>query len=179
MRTPAQSTRGFTLIELIVVVSIITILSGAMLPGFTKYIANQNKRQAQEQVKSDLRTVQNKALAGVGSIDPSVVYWGIMFDDKSAKYTFFSSSGTTCGSGFNNETTSENLNGDVHTRTGSAQRCVFFDSIGNAFTNGGTVCSADLCLIQVGELSASGTNCAGIRVTGFGAIEKVANAQCL
>ena len=55
---------GFTMIELLIVVAIMSILTGAILPGFNSYVTNQNLRQAQEQIKNDLRSTQIKALAG-------------------------------------------------------------------------------------------------------------------
>ena len=56
--------KGFTLIELLIVVTIMAVLTGALIPSFSKYIDNQNVRQALEQVKDDLRNTQNNALTG-------------------------------------------------------------------------------------------------------------------
>ena len=80
----AQKLEGFTLIELLIVVSIITILSGVMLPGFSNYISGQSRRQAIEQVEDDLRTLENKALAGDSVLDVlpnglQPLYWGGRF----------------------------------------------------------------------------------------------------
>lgn len=46
------------------VVSIIAIIGGGIIPSFSQYLNDQNLKQAQEQLKSDLRTIQNKALTG-------------------------------------------------------------------------------------------------------------------
>jgi prepilin-type N-terminal cleavage/methylation domain-containing protein len=78
---------GFTLIELMVVIGLVAILSGAILPNFSTYINNQNRKQAQEQVKSDLRTIQNRALTGVGYTSTDT-HWGIYFGVGSSTYSF-------------------------------------------------------------------------------------------
>ena len=73
--------KAFTLIELLIVVSLITIITGALLPSFNNYIDAQNVKQAQEQVEDELRTLQNKALNGenasVELASGQVEYWGV------------------------------------------------------------------------------------------------------
>jgi prepilin-type N-terminal cleavage/methylation domain-containing protein len=56
--------KAFTLIELLMVVSILTIVAGITIPSFTGYMKNQTLKNAQEQFKSDLRSIQNLALTG-------------------------------------------------------------------------------------------------------------------
>jgi len=56
--------KAFTLIELLMVVSIMTIVAGITIPSFTGYMKNQTLKNAQEQFKSDLRSIQNMALTG-------------------------------------------------------------------------------------------------------------------
>lgn len=85
---------GFTLLELMITVSIIGILSAGMIPAFSKYIRNQNLKQAQEQLKSDLRSTQNKALTGALS-DQGYSYWGMMFTKGSNIYNYFVAYDTT------------------------------------------------------------------------------------
>ncbi len=97
--------RGFTLIELLIVISLVTIITGAVIPSFNNYIDNQGVKQAQETIKDDLRTVQNKALngelatveiVGVGSVE----YWGIEFAQGSTEYTtFISTDMSSCSGG--------------------------------------------------------------------------------
>lgn len=85
---------GFTLIELMIVVVIISIIAVSILPSFATYIRNQNLRQAQEQLRSDLRTAQNKALSGTLS-DATVPggalmqFWGVQFTINSGSYPYF------------------------------------------------------------------------------------------
>ena len=86
MRLPKYSS-GFTIIELLISMSIIAILAGGIVPSFSKYINDQNLKQAQEQLKSDLRTVQNRALTGALSDrvinDVRVSHWGVLFTSGS------------------------------------------------------------------------------------------------
>ncbi len=97
MNLPKNS-KGFTLIELLISVSIIAIISGGIIPSFSGYIKNQNLKQAQEQIKSDLRSIQNKALTGsLSSSSSSPSHWGIRFVNDSDTYTYFiSTSNNIC-----------------------------------------------------------------------------------
>jgi len=68
---PAPLTRlkkGFTLIEMMVVISIIAIIFSISVSSYVTFNRNQILQQAAEGVRSDLRLAQNKALAGQ---DPS------------------------------------------------------------------------------------------------------------
>ena len=90
-----DNSKGFSFVELLIVVSLITLISGAVLPGFNSYIRTQNLKQAAEQIAGDLRTVQNKSLGGVLSSEPSVAYWGASSSSGSYALSFntFSASG--------------------------------------------------------------------------------------
>lgn len=103
MNLPKYS-KGFTLIELLVVISIISIIGGGIIPSFSKYVKDQNLKQAQEQLKSDLRTIQNKALTGamsnaeipVGSGN-RVKYWGVYLSSGSETVNYYITTETsTC-----------------------------------------------------------------------------------
>ena len=98
MNLPKYS-KGFTLLELLISISIIAIISAGVIPTFSGYIKNQNLKQAQEQLKSDLRSVQNRALTGSLSdqfLDSNrTAYWGIMFTNNSGSYTYFVSANDT------------------------------------------------------------------------------------
>jgi len=100
MILPAKKT-GFTLIELLLVVTIISIITVGIIPGFSSYIKNQNLKQAQEQIKSDLRSTQNKALTG--SLSDQLVggtamkFWGMKFENENSTYQhFISAVDTSC-----------------------------------------------------------------------------------
>jgi prepilin-type N-terminal cleavage/methylation domain-containing protein len=81
---------GFTLIEILMVISIIMLMTGALLPSFTNYLERQTLIQGVELFKSDIRTIQNKAMAGSaadvevvvsGSVYETPDYWVIQFRD--------------------------------------------------------------------------------------------------
>jgi len=67
LKSPAQTSPGFTLVELIVAVSILTIISAASIPNFSTFIKSQNLVQAQESVKNGIRDAQNRAITGEDS----------------------------------------------------------------------------------------------------------------
>jgi len=127
---------GFTLVELLIVVSIIIVMSSFLIPGFTNYIDSQNIIQAKETLKSDLRTVQNRALTGESSSDPNVEYWGIRFpSDNATQYNTFKSlenTATACNNATSTKTSEILPGGTVVRDAGGA--CVFF-SIRNGDAN--------------------------------------------
>jgi len=169
MQFPAQQ-KGFTLVELLLVVSLIAVLSSFLIPGFSNYISTQNIRQAQEHIKSDLRTVQNKALTGVSSSDPTVSYWGLKVPSQDAtNYTFFKSStndASACDAAVADET-SDPLPGDVLIRD-AAGACVFF-SLRNGDATLVNLGGSDI--IPVGY--AGEPPCSGVQINSAGMIRGV------
>ena len=135
MNLPKNS-RGFTIIELLVTMSIITIIAGGIIPTFSSYIKNQNLKQAQEQLKSDLRTVQNRALTGALSNEdiPNgsgnlVKYWGVLFPSESgASMSVFVSTNETCNIAMSNveKQNDFNLPNDVMYFVDNSG-CIFFN----------------------------------------------------
>jgi prepilin-type N-terminal cleavage/methylation domain-containing protein len=135
MNLPKYS-RGFTIIELLVSMSIITIIAGGIIPTFTSYIRNQNLIQAQEQLLSDLRTVQNRALTGAlsnerlpDSSGELVRYWGVTFpsDSGSSISVFVSTTDAICppaASTFENQNQFTLPNDVLYFGAGG---CAFFD----------------------------------------------------
>lgn len=108
MELPYPVKKGFTLIELLVVISIMAIISGITIPTFSNYTKNQTLVQAQEIFKSELRSVQNKALVGTGSDmyvgTEQIKAWGVAFG-TSTGYTntydvFMTTSLTSCDAAY-------------------------------------------------------------------------------
>jgi prepilin-type N-terminal cleavage/methylation domain-containing protein len=86
MNLPIKKTSpAFTLIELLMVVSIITIISGAIIPSFTGYLKGQTLKNAKEQFKNDLRSIQNKSLTGSLS-DQNVIGGGVSAPGQPVRY---------------------------------------------------------------------------------------------
>lgn len=81
--------RGFTLIELMVVIVIISILVVLGVPSYTAYNNNQKLTEATSQLQSVLRQAQNNAQTGtqckVGANTYKALTWGV--DLNSNKYT--------------------------------------------------------------------------------------------
>lgn len=129
---------GFTLVELLVTVSLIAIVTGAVIPNFNSYIRNQNLIQAKEIFKSDLRSVQNKALTGaysnntvlVGGVPTQVKYWGVYLRANSGTYTSFitpSATLATCNAAVAGTLTAENI-----PSTSTLQSSIQFQQNGNS-----------------------------------------------
>ena len=56
--------KAFTFIELLISVSIIIIITGALIPSFSGYIRKQPGKNERFQFINDIRSMQNKALTG-------------------------------------------------------------------------------------------------------------------
>lgn len=151
---------GFTLVELLLVITIMIIMAGSMIPSFSGYLRNQNLKQTQEKVKSDLRSVQNKALTGalydrtvlVGGTPRTVTHWGVRFNNNSRRYDFFIAYATNAAQ-FNSECSNylaadrfqnfEQLPEDMVFKSPSG--CLFF-----SFLNGGTSTSVTTSPVYFG-----------------------------
>jgi type II secretory pathway pseudopilin PulG len=142
----ANTQSAFTMVELLLVITIIVVTTAAIIPSFTSYIRNQNVKQGIEQLKSDLRNIQNKALTGSLSdqtISGSpVLYWGVRFTPGAAPatgsgtYEYFISANTTCPNGAIPAAQlqgSSSLSTDLHVKT-NANRCMFFSIASGGIT---------------------------------------------
>lgn len=89
---------AFTLIEILISVSLIMIITGALIPSFSGYLKNQNLKQSQEKLVSEIRSIQVNALAGAETNLPSldVAYWAVQFIPNSENYHIFISETTSC-----------------------------------------------------------------------------------
>ena len=78
------SKRGFTLIEILVVVAIMGILMAGAIPSFNSYNRGQVLAQAAKGVRSDLRMAQNFSISGAeGKV------WGLHLSNGTAAYYLF------------------------------------------------------------------------------------------
>ncbi len=125
MNLSVQSSKAFTLIELLVVVSLILILTAATIPNYNNYLDNQMLKQAQEAVKNDLRSVQNRALTGTNA--DTVDYWGIKFFSNTNTYRIISGSGNPNCSTFTNTSGAPSQRLPANTTIGT-NGCVFFST---------------------------------------------------
>lgn len=76
--------KGFSLIELLIAISLITVLAGFAIPSFSEFNRRQILKQAASQIVSDIRTMQNNANSGVGGR-----IWGITFTTGEDSYYLF------------------------------------------------------------------------------------------
>ncbi len=82
---------GFTLVEVLIAVSILGAVSAITVPNFNGFINDQNLRQAQEAVKNGVRDAQNRAISGVDSntvcSSPNLCnYWVFWYNDGDSRY---------------------------------------------------------------------------------------------
>jgi prepilin-type N-terminal cleavage/methylation domain-containing protein len=78
-----QPAKGFTLLELMVVVACITILAATATPTLRNYLRMVNLRQAVYQISGDLYSVRSQAVKGGAACS-------IAFDDFNNNYTLSS-----------------------------------------------------------------------------------------
>ena len=163
---------GFTLLELMVVIAIIAALSGFALPSFSNYIENQNIKQSQDQIRSDIRAIQLRAVNGVTdtSLANPATYWGIVFGQNQGQYVFVVTDGAPstlpgiCTSAINpanwgNYERSTPLPGDVLVQDNA---CFFF-----SLESGDADCEYSA---EVGVDYAGGTGSNGVGINKLGTV---------
>ncbi|MFW6110092.1 MAG: pilus assembly FimT family protein [Patescibacteria group bacterium] len=81
---------GFTLIELMVVSAIIITLTVFTIPAFTRFSSRQELRRAAEGLRTDIRTVQNRAVSGIDREVGGVpcYWWGMKLTEGESDYQF-------------------------------------------------------------------------------------------
>ncbi|MBS4025510.1 MAG: prepilin-type N-terminal cleavage/methylation domain-containing protein, partial [Clostridia bacterium] len=68
-KTNISGQKGFTLLEVLAVILIIGILAGMVIPRYHRTIAHQRLRAYGDELKNDIRFVQQQAMAEGGYFD--------------------------------------------------------------------------------------------------------------
>lgn len=92
--------RGFTLLELVVSIAILSVILTITVPFFRDFRANQELEQTAKTLVTDLRLAQSKAFAGVkdcGASTEILTGWLVSFSLSS--YTITVRCGSTIGAG--------------------------------------------------------------------------------
>lgn len=71
MRIKSKKKRGFTLIEVMVVISIIVLLAGVMLPKITGYVEEVKKTEVVNQARNVMMAVETVNIKRSGTVDGS------------------------------------------------------------------------------------------------------------
>ena len=74
--------RGFTLIEILISVAVLSIITAVAVPSFIVFNRRQQLDQAAKQVKTDLRAMQAQAVAGAGASQ-----WAVSFVSGELDYS--------------------------------------------------------------------------------------------
>jgi prepilin-type N-terminal cleavage/methylation domain-containing protein len=172
---------GFTLVEMLITVSIIVITTAATIPSFTSYMRNQTVQQATELLKSDIRSVQNKAQTGALSdtqiSGTTITHWGVRFAPNSSVYEYFISTNTTCPSGAIAASQLQgtgSLNSSMSIKGIGAYTCLFF-SVANGDAIGGF--SANRIIVGYNGSTATG-DCRNLYYTSPGLIYMTGLQTC-
>ncbi len=76
-----NSSPALTLIEILISITIFAIITAVTIPGFTNYNQRRQLDRAEEQVRTELRAMQNQAVSGAEG-----KRWAIVFDAASDSY---------------------------------------------------------------------------------------------
>lgn len=174
MKLPSHTcnAKGFTILEILVVITVIAILTGLTVPTFGRFLTDQNLRQAQDQVVIDMRKIQNRALSGVGYVPDQSAYWGIAFKNGQSVYKYFITNtganlNAACSQGWTSGEQGEMLPDRVVVRNpGFASGCIFYD-----FHRGNkTSIPANIQSIIIGRPDGTGVDCMQINLSNAGLI---------
>lgn len=78
--------RGFTLIEILVVISIMGLIAVTAIPSLADFVRRQQLAQSGSEVLSTLRDAQSRAISSVGGLN-----WGVHFVANQNNFELFSS----------------------------------------------------------------------------------------
>jgi prepilin-type N-terminal cleavage/methylation domain-containing protein len=89
-----MSEKGFTLIEILVAITIMMIIFALSIPAYNNYASSQAIKTTAIKLKNDIRVTQNKALNGIknNSVDPAQLRapWVVLLTGDGTFYDTFS-----------------------------------------------------------------------------------------
>lgn len=88
MTRTLKDQRGFTFIELLIVLTILSLIFLTLLPFYRRYVAQTELRNITVKMRSVLRSAQNKALNGVAASDGTSVHWVVHIHNNSYHYEY-------------------------------------------------------------------------------------------
>ena len=177
MVLPVSLRKSFTLVELIIVVAIIIVITGAIVPSFNTYIKNQNVKQAQEFLRNELRNVQNKAINGTLSTSliggNQIKYWGMrLFADRLEVFTAATLNQTACNDYASNSQGSVNLPAGMSISSPPSDNnpCIFFSMTDGSISTSRTGCTISNTSCFASVTATDGTRSRSVSINGAGLI---------
>jgi prepilin-type N-terminal cleavage/methylation domain-containing protein len=91
--------RGFTIIELLVTITIMILIVSMSIPAFRQFTSSQNLKSIAQDLKNDARSLHNKALNGIKNSNNERVAWILRISNDASYYeTFGCPAANTLGS---------------------------------------------------------------------------------
>ncbi|MDQ3098421.1 MAG: prepilin-type N-terminal cleavage/methylation domain-containing protein [bacterium] len=88
MNSRVRDQRGFTFIELLIVVTILSLIFMSILPFYRRYVAQTELNKTTIMMRNVLRSAHNKSLNGVASSDGTTVHWVVHIHNNSTQYEY-------------------------------------------------------------------------------------------
>lgn len=73
-----NTNKGFTLVELLIVMAVMVVIFAAIIPSFSSFTKSQYLEQATQQLINDLRSTQSRAQQGVGPSSSTTYCWTLI-----------------------------------------------------------------------------------------------------
>ena len=133
--------RGFTIIELVLVIIVAAIIAAVAVPQFSRYWAGIKLGNATMKIASDIRYAQNRATTTQQRSQVNFAAGGISYTINSCAIADYTSSTCNCGGAGWSLVKTIDLSDDFKdvTISGVVNNCVEFDSLGRPYYN--TTCN--------------------------------------